>query len=59
MDIRQLVFEALTNAVEENQYDLMSWTDEAIAADLVTCDADLENQDPSTLVPFIQEWRAR
>lgn len=54
--LKELVFEALDNALSNG------YTSEgdalAVAVDLCTYDADLENYQPEQLVQFIQEWSA-
>ena len=46
---------SLNNAME-NGYELDLWSAEAISRDLSCYDEDFECEDPSTLIPFIQEW---
>lgn len=55
-EIRELVFQAMDNACD-NGYDEAQDDPLAVAIDICDCDADLENEEPETLVPYVQEWR--
>jgi hypothetical protein len=59
-NLRDRVFEALQNAVDNGYGNFVFVADpDEVAADLCDCCADLEDEDPGNLVPFVQEWRAR
>ncbi len=55
MNIRESVFEALDNAVE-NGYPMREWKIEAILDDLLMCDADLEDLERAVVEPFVVKW---
>ncbi len=55
--LRQLVRDALNNAVENVDDDYWTQDDEDIAYDLCENDADLEMYDEDELIPYIREWR--
>lgn len=56
--LKERVYEALNNAYD-NGYTFDGWTLDSVAADMVTYDADLEQyaDDPSKLVPYIDDWK--
>jgi hypothetical protein len=58
-DLKTTVFEALNNAKENGSLDELIGlgSNLLIAEDLVMYDADLEEHDPVTLIPIIDEWR--
>lgn len=59
MTTEQLVHAALNNAWEGgNQEFIRTTTPENIAADLTTCDADLEDFLPEDLLPHVRSWLA-
>lgn len=52
------VVEALSNAVDENGYVyLATLTDDALADDLITCDADCETMPRSDVLAGVKAWR--
>lgn len=57
-DLKQLVFESLSNAALENDYQWVLTEDPMLVAmDLIAYDADLEDREPEELVPYIEEWQ--
>jgi hypothetical protein len=54
--IREQVFRAMDNA-RDNGYDESHTDPLDVAMDIVTCDADLEREEPETLVPYVREWQ--
>jgi hypothetical protein len=55
-DLRSTVREALDNSLV-NGFDPRNARDaEYLAEDLCDLDADLEGVEPSTIMPFVQEW---
>lgn len=54
--LRRLVSEALQNAAA-NGVDFVGWTDEAIATDMLTYDADLEDADHAAVTALVRELR--
>lgn len=60
--LRSLVFADLDCAVDENGYrELLTLPAAALANDLTTCDADLEEyaDDPSVLIPYVEAWQKK
>lgn len=56
IELRTIVREALDNSLV-NGFDPRNGQDaEFLAEDLCELDADLENTDPKTIIPFVQEW---
>lgn len=56
-DLRTRVHEALNNAFEGGYTELLKWTPLTVAEDLTNYAADLDIEDPLTLVPFVTEWQ--
>jgi len=48
---------ALSNALE-NSHDFKGWTDEQIADDMMTCDADIENMPRDQVVAAVSALRS-
>jgi hypothetical protein len=64
MQLKELVFEALTNAKNGGYFNIeepngmLYWGDLAIADDLLTYHDELAGYQPTALIPFIRQWRS-
>ena len=57
MTLKELVFDSLNNAVENEYTDwLRNSSVKAIADDLTDCVAGLEDRHPDELIPFVEDW---
>ncbi len=56
--MQKRINEVMDNA-RDNGYDELNTPSLEIAEDIVTYSAEFENEEPETLVPYIDQWKAR
>lgn len=54
--LKERVFRALDTAAT-NGYQMARVPTDEVALDLISCEADLETEDPEEIYPFVREWQ--
>jgi len=57
--IEAMVYEALDNGAEGGYHELLTNSPFAVAVDLATYAADLEDIDPEYMVPMVRNWQTK